>query len=191
MVAPAGNKRSPEELADRDQDLGDQVGSRCGAWVVDVVFDVEVVANGELLVFDHIEDAARGFGEIVVGPGEGEAGVFAAGEFGVLEASGEILGFGSEADSGAIDHRSYLIETAVGGDLVVFADGGDDFVKLFPGLRGIVLKWTDFFDVHVMGFGPSDGFGLAGQIERGFWGGHVVSLRAGISVWRTSIVDCK
>jgi hypothetical protein len=58
-------------------------------------------------------------------------------------------------------------------------------------LRCIVLKRADFFDLDVMGFGPGDGFGLGGEIERGFWGGHAVSLRAGILVWRTPLVDCK
>jgi hypothetical protein len=153
-----------KRLGDRYEDLGDQVGFGGGAGVVDVVFDVEVVADGEFLVRDHLEDAAGGFGEIGVRAGECEAGVLAAGELGVLEAGREIFGFGGKADTGAVDLRSYFVKAGVGGDLVVFADGRDKLLHFLPGLRSVVLKWAGLFNIDVVGFGPGDDFGLAGEI---------------------------
>ena len=155
--------------------MGDQVGLGGGSGIVYVIFDAEVVSDVEFLVGDHLKDLARGRGEIGIGAGEYEAGVLATGKFEIFKTRGEIIGLGGEGNAGAIDLRFHLVKTGVAGDLVVLGDGGDELVKVLPGLGGSVLERTGFFDEDEMGCGPGDGFGAGSEIERWFWCRHEIS----------------
>ena len=123
-----------------------------GARVVDVVFDVEVVADGQFLIGDDLEHTAGGLREIGIRPGENEAGVSAAREFRVTQTRGKVPGFGGKRKASAVDQWTHPIETGVTGDLVVLLDGWDELVQLLPGLRSGVLERAAFFDEHVMDY---------------------------------------
>ena len=84
------------ELHRGDQNLGDQLGFGRGSWVVDVVFDAEVIAHLDFLIGDHLEDAAARLGQIGVRPGQDKTAVLAALEFFIAHTGRQILGFRGE-----------------------------------------------------------------------------------------------
>src|SRR2546423_2989488 len=76
-----GKRRTCRPLHSRNQDLRHQFGFRSDPWVVNVVFDAEVIAHLNFLFSDHLKYAAGSFRQIGVRPSQNETAVLAALEF--------------------------------------------------------------------------------------------------------------